>query len=104
MQAAYRLSPRAARGADLNWLLGKNNRHRGSLHSDIWRGTAAELASRGAVAVYPALGWWKTRPHLQRYDFPVRYAVLISIRAPEVEVDLATEVASQIGVPIMVET
>jgi hypothetical protein len=73
------------------------------MHSDIWRATAADLASRGAVAVYPALGWWKTRPHLERYDLPVRYALLISIKAPEVEVDLATEIATQIGTPIVVE-
>ena len=35
------------------WLLGASNRHRGSLHSDIWRGTAAELASRAQLAVFP---------------------------------------------------
>ena len=85
-------------------MLGKNARHRGSLHSDVWTGTASDLASRGAVAVYPSLGWWKTRPHLQRYDLPVRYALLISIRAPDVPVDLATEVANMIGVPIAIDT
>lgn len=93
-----------ARGTDSSWLLGKTNRHRGSLHSDIWRGTAADLASRGAIAVYPSLGWWKTRPRLERFDSSVRYALLISIKAPEVEVDLATEIASQIDVPVGVET
>ena len=92
------------RGTDPDWLLGKNNRHRGALHSDIWRGTAADLAGRGAIAVYPSLGWWKTRPHLARYNSPIRYAVLISIKAPEAEMDLATEVATQIGVPVSVST
>lgn len=91
-------------GSDPDWLVGKNARHRGSLHSDIWRGTAADLAGRGGIAIYPALGWWKTRPHLERYSFPVRYALLISIRAPEIEVDLATEITNQIGVPVIVET
>merc|ERR1712000_246889 len=46
---------------DPNWVIGKKNRHKGSLHSDIWKGSAAELASRGAIAVYPSLGWWKTK-------------------------------------------
>lgn len=93
-----------ATGGDPNWDLGKNARHRGSLHSDTWRGTAADLAGRRAIAVYPALGWWKTRPHLKRYDSSVRYAVIISIKAPEVEVDLATEIANHIGVPVIVGT
>lgn len=89
---------------DSGWVLGKRIRHRGSLHSDIWRGSAAELASRACVAVYPALGWWKTRPSLERYDREVRYALVVSIKAPAIEVDLYTPVANQIGVPVVVET
>lgn len=88
---------------DPNWVIGKINRHKGSLHSDIWKGSAAELASRGAIAVYPALGWWKTRPTLERYDQRVRYSLVISINAPDVDVDLYTPIANQIGVPVVVE-
>ncbi len=72
-------------GSDPSWLIGKHNRHRGSLHSDTWSGSAAELASRGSLAVYPTLGWWKTRPGLARYDKPARYSLIVSIRAPEVD-------------------
>lgn len=88
---------------DPNWVVGKKNRHKGSLHSDIWKGSAAELASRGAIAVYPALGWWKTRPILERYDQRVRYSLVISINAPDVDVDLYTPIANQIGVPVVIE-
>ena len=91
-------------GTDLGWLIGKQVRHRGSLHGDIWRGNAAELASRGCLAVYPAVGWWKTRQALERYNQAARYALIVSIRAPEVDVDLRTEVANQIGVPVEIET
>jgi hypothetical protein len=73
---------------DSNWDLGINLRHRGSIHSDIWRGSAVDLARRGMLAVYPALGWWKTRKGLERFDKKARYALLISIRAPEVDIDL----------------
>ena len=86
------------------WLIGKQRRHRGSLHSDIWRGTAADLASRGAIAVYPTAGWWKTRPTLERYDQIARYALVVSIKAPEVDVDLYTEVANLIASAVQVET
>lgn len=89
-------------GVDDSWQIGKDGRHRGSLHSDIWRGKAADLASRGMIGVYPALGWWRTRPALERYDQAVRYSLIISIRAPDVDVDLYTPIANQIGVPVMV--
>ena len=85
---------------DPSWLVGAQGRHRGSLHSDIWRGTAADLASRGVIAVYPTAGWWKTRQALERYDKAARYALIVSIRTPEVDVDLRTEVDNQIAVGV----
>lgn len=95
---------RRSNTSDPNWLIGTQNRHRGSLHSDIWRGTAADLASRGVIAVYPTAGWWKTRPALERFEQSARYALVVSIRAPEVDVNLYTEVANQIAARIQVET
>ncbi len=89
---------------DPQWEIGKQNRHRGSLHSDIWRGPAVDLASRGVLAVYPALGWWKTRIGLERYNKPARYSLIVSIHAPEADVDLYSAVANQIGLPVSVET
>lgn len=89
-------------GGDPEWLLGRN-RHKGSLHSDIWRGSAADLASRGVLAVYPALGWWKTRPRLERYDGLARYALIVSIRAPEVDVDLYSAVQNRIATVVDLE-
>ena len=91
-------------GGDPAWMIGTQGRHKGSLHGDIWQGSAVELASRGHIAVYPALGWWKTRPALERYNQAARYALVVSIRAPETDVDLHAEVVSRIGVPITVET
>ena len=93
---------------DPNWLLGDRQRHRGSLHKDIWRGTAAELANRGFIAVYPAKGWWRTRPALERFNLPARYSLVVSIRTPETDVDLYTPIAQQIAaqapVPVVVNT
>lgn len=90
-------------GDDSGWIIGKQNRHKGSLHSDIWRGSAVDLASRGVLAVYPALGWWKTRPRLERYNKSTRYSLIVSIHAPEVDVDLYNAVANQIAAPVAVE-
>jgi len=78
--------------ADSNWLLG-DFRNKGSVHKDIWSGTAAELADRGVLAIYPAMGWWRTRAKLESYNKKARYALIISIEAPTAEVDLYTPIA-----------
>ena len=91
-------------GEDTQWLIGTQTRHRGSLHSDIWRGNGADLASRECIAVYPAMGWWKTRTALKRYSRAARYALVISIKAPEIDVDLYTEVANNVATTVAVET
>ena len=89
-------------GNDPNWLLGTSNRHRGSIHSDIWKGSAVDLASRGVLAVFPVTGWWKTRPKIERYDQLARYSLLVSILAPEVDVELYTAIENKIKTPVEV--
>ena len=44
------------------WVLGPNLRTRGSIHSDWWCGTAADLAACGHIGVFPVTGWWRKRP------------------------------------------
>ena len=99
---------RPAGPTDSHWALGEGIRHRGSLHQDVWRGSAAELASRGFLAVYPSNGWWRTRPAQERYDSPARYSLIVSIRTPQTDVDLYTPiaqmVAAQSAVPVVVTT
>ncbi|WP_215408380.1 S8 family peptidase [Vibrio gigantis] len=88
---------------DSNWLLGKQQRHRGSIHKDVWRGSAADLAARGKIAVYPAGGWWKTRKAHERYDSKARYALIVSLSVPEVEVDLYSEVQAKVGAEVIIK-
>ena len=85
---------------DSAWTIGALQRHKGSLHQDIWRGSAADLANRGYVAVYPGAGWWRTRTALERYDSPARYSLIISIKTPPVDVDLYNVVAIKAGIVI----
>lgn len=92
----------AAAGNDPDWLLGKQKRHHGSIHTDVWTGTAAALASRGTIGIYPAMGWWRTRPKLERGNSTARYALLVSIHAPETDVDLYAAIENQIEQPIAV--
>lgn len=99
---------RVAAPADPEWLLGEGLRHRGSLHHDIWRGSAADLASSGFIGVYPSNGWWRTRQAQERYGLPARYSLIVSIHTPKVDVDLYTPIeqiiAAQVASPIIVNT
>jgi hypothetical protein len=90
--------PKAA--TDDGWYLGYQTRNRGSLHSDIWTGTAADLADRGVVAVFPVSGWWKEQKAGDRSVDGARYALVVSIETPGVEADIWTPVAAQVAVPI----
>ncbi|MGK3996569.1 S8 family peptidase [Sorangium sp. So ce1024] len=87
-------------GDSSEWYLGERARNRGSLHSDILSGSAADLAERGVIAVYPVSGWWKDQPKRDRSEKGARYALVVSIEAPAVEVDIWTPVAQQVGVPV----
>lgn len=77
-----------------NWIVGEKGRHHGSLHSDWWTGTGAELATCNYVAVYPVAGWWKERAHLGQYGKLARYSLIISLEAPEVDVQLYSAITS----------
>jgi hypothetical protein len=90
-------------GDSNNWDIGRDKRHRGSLHQDTWRGSAAELASKPCIAVYPVNGWWRLRSFLRRYDSRIRYALVVSIRSEEQPIDLYTPIALQLGIPIEVQ-
>jgi len=82
------------------WALGEKLHNFGSIHSDTWRGTAIELASRQHVAVYPVLGWWKERANLQRWAKRARYALIVTIQTPDTETDIYTPVSNQLGLTI----
>jgi hypothetical protein len=101
-QAEESLDRTAEGGADPGWALGVKARHRGSLHSDLWLGSAADLAERSYIAVYPTSGWWKLRKALGAWNRRARYSLIVSIRSPAAEIDLITEIASSLGVPVEV--
>ena len=85
------------------WFLGPQERVRGSLHVDYWTGSAADLAQRATIAVFPVTGWWKELPARDRSDLGARYSLIVTIESPEVEVDLWTPVAVAAGTAIPIE-
>ena len=83
------------------WKIGEI-RNLGSIHSDFWKGSAADLAERGVLAVYPVSGWWKDLPKRDRSEHGARYSLVVSIETDAVDVDLWTPTAQQVGITVTV--
>jgi hypothetical protein len=105
-EAAFRARVNAAQEKDGSeaeseagwWLLGPRAIQAGSLHCDLWRGHAVDLAGHDSIAVYPVGGWWKSHVGQGRVTDKGRYALVISISAPGQAVDLHAEVANLVAV------
>jgi hypothetical protein len=86
------------------WLVGINNRNLGSIHKDIWEGTASELSQSNLIMVYPVTGWWKTRTNLGKFNSKIRYSLIVTIETPEVDEDLYTAIKTKIESKTLVKT
>jgi hypothetical protein len=86
------------------WTVGVNNRNGGSVHSDSWEATAAELATCNHIAVYPVIGWWRERSHLHKVDSVARYSLIVSLETPAQEVELYNTIQSLIATEIQIRT
>ncbi|OGF54341.1 MAG: hypothetical protein A2452_10555 [Candidatus Firestonebacteria bacterium RIFOXYC2_FULL_39_67] len=83
------------------WDIGsKNRRIGGSVYSDIWRGTAAQVASCNMLAVYPVIGWWREQHNLNKVNSTARYSLIVSLETPETDTDIYAAVKALIPVPI----
>jgi hypothetical protein len=91
------------KGLTDGWVLGQQVQ-RGSIHSDVWEGSAAELLSMKHIAVFPLTGWWRTRPKQGRANARIKYGLVVSLEAENPALDIYTEIANQVAIPIEVPT
>ncbi|RXF72857.1 S8 family peptidase [Hansschlegelia zhihuaiae] len=80
---------------DGNWVVDQPRSDIGTLHQNIWRGPAHELAVRGGVSVYPVKGWWAERSGPD-YRRSVPFSLIMSIRTDRTDVDLYAEAVANI--------
>lgn len=79
------------------WYLGADTVFKGSVHSNFWNGSAAEIAVCNKLAIFPlASGWWKQLKKQHKYDSQLRYSLIVSIETPENSVDIYTPIANQV--------
>ncbi len=89
---------------DRKWDLGPETISiRGSVHSDSWSGTAAQLALSNLVAVYPVTGWWRYRRDPEVVERKARYSLIVSISTNDTTVDMQAIVANEIKTRIEAE-
>ena len=86
--------------AEDKWFLGPKKRNVGSLHSDYWIGTAAELAECSSIAIVPVSGWWKFKKQLGRYNKTMRYSLVVSLETKNKEIDIYNAVKTIIDTQI----
>ena len=89
-------------GDNSGWQFGPKLRKRGSIHSDCWTGDAAKLASMKHIAVYPVGGWWKYKTSDESWRKKARFSLVVTIEAPETDVDIYTPVQTVIDLLIEV--
>lgn len=86
-------------GASDRWFYGSKNIFKGSVHSDYWKGSAADIASCNVLAVYPlASGWWKQLKKQNKGDAQLRYSLIVSVETPEGVADIYTEIANKVAI------
>lgn len=90
--------------SDKRWELGPNNRNKGSIHSDVWYTTATELSTCNMIGIYPVIGWWRERHHLESWNKNARYSLIVSLETPKTEIDLYTPIEIALKTPIPTPT
>jgi len=79
------------------WYFGKQLQLNGSIHKDIWEGSAQDLRDMSNVAIIPVTGWWKLNKDKEKCSEHVNYSLIVSLEVEDNEVDIYTEVAEKIA-------
>lgn len=84
------------------WQLGDNLRRRGSVHSDTWSGTAAQLAAMEHLIVFPVNGWWRLRNQHGRYNKRIRYTLVVTLETVGSHLDIFTPISLSVAESVSV--
>jgi len=87
-----------------DWLFGPKSVSAGSVHCDIWTGSAARLLSRDMICIYPVGGWWRNRAAKDIRCQKTRYSLVVSIQTPDSEIDLYTPIETIINSAVEIDT
>jgi hypothetical protein len=89
---------------DPRWMLGEDSISAGSLHCDVWTGPAIDLLGRNTICIKPVNGWWRNRASGEICNRAARYALILTLKARNAELDIYTPIKALIEVHQSVET
>lgn len=75
-----------------DWFFGSNSMSSGSLHCDVWTGSAAKLLTRDTICVHPVGGWWRNRAKRDIRSQKTRYSLIVSLKTEDTDIDLYTPI------------
>lgn len=84
---------------DDRWRLGPDSISAGSLHCDVWTGPAIELLDRDTLCIKPVNGWWRERAGKEYINKQTRYALIITFKSKDVDIDLYTPIKAVVDIP-----
>lgn len=76
------------------WYLTNDLRRLGSIHSDTWEGSVADLVNMNKIAIMPITGWWKNVKS-EIDNFKTRYSLIVSLDIQE-DIDIYSEIQNLI--------
>jgi len=89
-------------GDDYQWFFGPRIRSHTTCQKDIWQGSAASLADKNQIGVYPVGGWWKEMGKKERekglYGMSTHYSLIVTIETEEEDIDLYSEIKNVIDI------
>jgi hypothetical protein len=75
------------------WEVGIQQRSRGTVQSDRWRGKMSALVGDKLIAILPVLGWWDQRRDLKTQE--LRFSLAVSVFGPGVYAAIKTRVEAE---------
>ncbi|WP_392538591.1 S8 family peptidase [Legionella sp. 227] len=84
------------------WFFGERLRSKGSIHSDLWHGTAISLSERNHIAVFPVTGWWREMYAKGYTNKNARYTLIVTLSTPDVTADIYTPIETLLSIPVTV--
>ncbi|MEO1139381.1 MAG: peptidase S8 family protein, partial [Pseudomonadota bacterium] len=87
-----------------DWRFGPGSVSAGSLHCDVWTGSAARLLTRNMICVHPIGGWWNSRSKKAVREQKTRYALVMTLKTKDEAIDLHTPIQTLVESDIAIET
>jgi len=83
-----------------DWDLGIQQRSRGTVQSDRWRGKMSALVGDKLIAIVPVLGWWEQRRTLKTQE--MRFSLVVSVFGPGVYAAIKPRIEAEAFVQVEV--